>query len=225
MKYLTIIILLLNFSLCGWSMTTARSACMSNLKQIESAVLLWASENNLTDTNSYTLSDTNITVHLNRGVLPKCLSGGSYSAGTSLADEIKCPFHGSADDLHREYLEARRRQLWMQCATSALAVTIAWCLLKFLGRIKRAGRMSEAVYHGIVPGLILLLALFSAFWPQYLLRPAYGIVQEIQYVPMLVLSLIGLGLIFKHRQKFSFVSFLLAGIFLVLIYLVMNSWR
>lgn len=69
-----------------------QNACIANLKQIDGAVQQWALENKKTSTDTYALSS--ITDYLKGSVLPACPAGGTYTAGTTVANNPTCNIPG-----------------------------------------------------------------------------------------------------------------------------------
>ena len=62
--------------------------CISNLKQIDGAIYVWAMENKRAETSTPNLSAA--LKYLKDGKLPTCPNGGSYAAGRTIADAPTC---------------------------------------------------------------------------------------------------------------------------------------
>src|SRR5919108_1120007 len=73
---------------CGpaFATSTIQSGCINNLRMIRGAVEQWALQRNIAQTNSYSLSNSNILSYLKNGTLPQCGEGGYYLAGNTVAD-------------------------------------------------------------------------------------------------------------------------------------------
>ena len=76
----------------GWK--TPQDQCIFNLKQIDSAVRGWALENKMVATDTYSLTNPTVFQYLKGSVLPRCPQGGSYVAGTNVADIPHCTISG-----------------------------------------------------------------------------------------------------------------------------------
>lgn len=69
-----------------------RNACIANLRQIDSAKLQWAADNNKTLTDTPTTQD--LAAYLPGGVFPTCPSGGSYTINSvGLPPSCSIPGH------------------------------------------------------------------------------------------------------------------------------------
>jgi prepilin-type N-terminal cleavage/methylation domain-containing protein len=76
--------------------TSQKNTCISNLRQIDSAVQSWAMENKKISTDTYTLDDVKTYINRNPGVLPECPSGGTYNPGATVSDPPTCTISGHA---------------------------------------------------------------------------------------------------------------------------------
>lgn len=68
--------------------TSAKSACVANLKQIDDAIKQWALENKKTDSEPFDM--TEVTKLLKGGVIPSCPAGGTYSPGITVGNKPTC---------------------------------------------------------------------------------------------------------------------------------------
>lgn len=170
----------------------ARILCMGNLKQIDGAVYRWAQENHLSGTNTYSLQDKAILRNLPGGYMMNCPAGGSYQPGKTVDDEPRCTVHGSLTDIQHEYLAARKRHNSIQIALGLGAGLLVWFTVRWLNRWQRAGRITESNKQWMLPGVLLLMGIMTLFMPQDTLRPTFGIVRTLLYVPTVVFCLSGL---------------------------------
>lgn len=74
--------------------TSAKNACISNLKQIDGAVALWALENKLTATDTYSFTDTAILKFMRHSRLPECPHGGRDSTAPNVSSSPTCTIPG-----------------------------------------------------------------------------------------------------------------------------------
>lgn len=192
LEFMLYFVALLFVPFAARSDTNARIMCMGNLKQIDGAVQQWVQENHLSDTNTYRLSDGEIVRYLPKGRMLICPSGGTYAAGKTVLDDPRCTFHGSIEDMQREYLLARQRHNRMQIGMGVGAALLAWLTLRWLKFIQHSGRIKESTEQILVPSVVLLLGLLVFAMPQDSLRPSFGIVHPILHVPTAVLFVCGL---------------------------------
>ena len=109
------------------------NTCVVNLVQIDGAVQQWALERKLTATNTYTLGNQELLMYLKGSALPRCPSGGRYSAATTLAGEPRCSLHGRPSQPidAEQTLEDFK---WRGETSKALIVSLCALLLAFLSR-------------------------------------------------------------------------------------------
>jgi hypothetical protein len=204
---------------------TAQSVCYSNLKEIDAVVHLWAQENHLSDTNSYTLGDGAINRYLFRSSMVICPSGGTYLAGKTVADSPRCTHHGTLEEMRNEYIMARRRHNGIQIGSGIAAALLAGLVLRGL---QSFGRISESAKQMLGSSLLLLLGVLVWMIPQDTLRPTFGIVHPILNVPTAVLFCYGLIVAVKAMSGGRRIStFVLGGIsvvFVFLLSLILYSW-
>lgn len=132
MQWLPLIFFLVVMPKAGWASSTYRHVCLANLMQINGAVQQWALENRLTDTNSYSLRDTNVTQYMPHGKLPECPAGGVYVAGKTVNDLPHCTFHGGLDNESVWENQQKRIENALFLAVWALVVvTVLFGLLVF----------------------------------------------------------------------------------------------
>src|SRR5262249_18781825 len=88
--------------------------CANNLRQIDMAAQLFALEHNLDQTNSYSLTDTNLAGLFKSRSLPACPEGGIYQPGKTFAEEPTCSLHGTSEQIYaadqRRTQESIRRE-------------------------------------------------------------------------------------------------------------------
>ena len=71
--------------------TAQQNACIANLRQLDGAVQQYALEFKLGSDASYQMSDLKNYIKLDSNQeMPKCPGGGTYSAGTTIADSPTC---------------------------------------------------------------------------------------------------------------------------------------
>jgi prepilin-type N-terminal cleavage/methylation domain-containing protein len=70
--------------------TSQRTACIVNLRQIDSAAQTWALENKKLSDSPYTLDDIKPYINRNPGFLPECPANGTYSPGATVGDAPTC---------------------------------------------------------------------------------------------------------------------------------------
>ncbi len=110
------------------------NTCVNNLRQIDSAIQVWALENGVSDTNSCSLTNSKILAHLSGKALPPCPEGGTYTAGQTITNWPECSIHGNPDtawSIRERRIQEEKRQT-IQIAVSLLiagAVCIGTCLL------------------------------------------------------------------------------------------------
>lgn len=109
--------------------STMENTCCNNLRQIQTAAQMWAIENETSETNSYSLTDTNITKSFLLGI-PTCPTGGQYSPGKTVANEPECSIHGSISKIILENEKRRRRE-----KTRNIVLAVA-CVACFAGSIR-----------------------------------------------------------------------------------------
>ncbi|MGV3757058.1 MAG: hypothetical protein ACO1QS_16885 [Verrucomicrobiota bacterium] len=214
--------------LCAQADRTARSVCHSKLKHIDAAVHLWAQDNNLSDTNSYTLSDGAIIRYLFESNMVACPSGGSYVAGKTVADSPRCTIHGNLEEMRSEYEMARRRHNGIQIGLGIAAVTLVWLMMRWLKCNESSGRISGSTRKILAPTLLFLLGLLTLAMPQDTLRPTYGIVHPILYAPTAVLFTYGLVVSIRttrgQRKMFSLFLGVISLVSVFLLSLIIISW-
>jgi len=88
--YTVVIILLVTIVLPKFkaSTTTAKNACIANLKQIDGAIQQWALENKKIDADAVEMPAA--IKFLKGGVLPTCPEGGAYSPGITIGNKPTC---------------------------------------------------------------------------------------------------------------------------------------
>jgi competence protein ComGC len=70
--------------------TGQRNACIANLKQLETALNVWAIDNKKAATDSYSLIDGDLDNYIKGSRLPLCPAGGTYVAGTNITSSPTC---------------------------------------------------------------------------------------------------------------------------------------
>ncbi len=71
------------------------SACINNLRQMESAMNIYALENRMSSSGTYTLTALMPYIKLNSaGSLPPCPANGAYSAGATVTNRPTCNISG-----------------------------------------------------------------------------------------------------------------------------------
>ncbi len=209
--------------------TNPRIVCVANLKQVDMAVYLWAQDNHLSDTNSYSLSDDAVRRYLSKSNMVVCPAGGTYVAGKTVANAVRCTFHGSFEEMRREYEVARRRHNGIQVAMGIAAVLLAWSMLRGFKHAQSSGQISEPVRQILGPSLLFLLGLLVLVMPQDSLRPTFGITRPVLNVPTAVLLFYGLVVtiwsMLKARKMRLIVLCSLGMVFIALLCLIVNSWR
>lgn len=70
--------------------TAQRNACVSNLKQIDSAMQQWAVANSKSATDTYSLLDGSLDAFVKTSRLPECPGGGIYTAGSNVTVSPRC---------------------------------------------------------------------------------------------------------------------------------------
>jgi prepilin-type N-terminal cleavage/methylation domain-containing protein len=71
--------------------SSQKSACISNLRQIDSAAQTWALENRKTTGDSYLINNIKSYLKLDSaGNVPACPASGTYSPGATLSDPPTC---------------------------------------------------------------------------------------------------------------------------------------
>lgn len=68
--------------------TSAKSACVSNLKQIDAAIKQWALENKKADSEPVDMAE--VTKLFKGSALPSCPAGGIYSPGITVGNKPTC---------------------------------------------------------------------------------------------------------------------------------------
>jgi len=71
-----------------------KNACIQNLKEIDGAAQQWALANSRLPADSYSLTNPAVLRYLKGSVMPKCPSGGKYSAAPNLAGSPTCTVSG-----------------------------------------------------------------------------------------------------------------------------------
>lgn len=169
-----------------------KNACIANLKQIDGAVQQWALENDLSETNRYSLTDTNITRFLKQGVLPQCPAGGVYVAGTTVDGSPRCTFHGCEktyeyfSELERAFGNAFLR---FQLVLSGEAALYSVLIVYLANKSMRKTVGPENKIRLIASFVFLLAALSSHTWR--LLMPEGYQGDFFFWLPMLVFSFFG----------------------------------
>ncbi|MCD6051022.1 MAG: hypothetical protein K0Q55_2425 [Verrucomicrobia bacterium] len=79
--------------------TTAKSACVANLKQIDGAIKQWALESRKTDADPVDIKEA--VKFLKGGVLPKCPADGVYSPGITIGNKPTCSMDEKLPEGHR----------------------------------------------------------------------------------------------------------------------------
>ncbi|MGV3757428.1 MAG: hypothetical protein ACO1QS_18775 [Verrucomicrobiota bacterium] len=235
MKWLFILLLIIHCPQTGLARSTQKNACIANLKQIDGAVQQWALENHQADANRYSLADTNITKFLKQGVLPQCPAGGSYVAGRTVEDSPHCMFHGHL--LTYGYMGEVSRAFYsdfmrLQLVLSAAAVLASILLIYQANKLAKKAVESSSKIRFLVSAVILLAALSSHVCR--LLMPEGYQGEFFEWLPMLVLSLIGASFAFVSSLNVTDVAWRsglvsIGGIQCLLlspaVYDVMVSWR
>lgn len=73
---------------------SAKNECIANLKQIDGAAQQWALANSKSPADSYAFTNPAVLRFLKGSVLPRCPSGGKYSAAPNLGDAPTCTIPG-----------------------------------------------------------------------------------------------------------------------------------
>ncbi|MCD6050397.1 MAG: hypothetical protein K0Q55_1800 [Verrucomicrobia bacterium] len=205
MKWLFILLFIINCPQIGLALSTQRNACLANLKQIDGAAQQWALENKLDSTNRYNLRDSTITQYLKGGQLPECPSGGVYVAGRTIDNAPRCTLHGSMETL--DYW----RDLQSEMENQMLRTQLVLALVAAVGIFLAIVTMKQAVTQGqdaaervclVQPLMMLIAALLVSllrFWIPQDFRWDFFL-----WMPTLVFALAGFGLAvkaLKHRPK------------------------
>ncbi len=226
MKWLLLVLALTASNI--WADTNPRIVCMGNLKQIDGAVQLWASENDLSDTNAYSLQNEAILQNLPGGYLMNCPAGGVYQPGKTVDNEPRCSVHGSLTDMHYEYLAARKRHNTVQIVMGFGAGLLGWLIVRWLNTAQSAGRITESSNQLILPGILLLMGAIAFVLPQDTLRPTFGIVRPILHVPTAVFCLSGLivtiAVIIRGRKTSLIALCMFSGVFVFMLSVIILYW-
>ncbi len=73
--------------------TAKRQVCSMNREQIDSAKIMWATENKKSDND--TPSEDDVKVYLKNSQFPSCPAGGTYAVG-AVKDKSTCTVHADA---------------------------------------------------------------------------------------------------------------------------------
>ncbi|MCD6048660.1 MAG: hypothetical protein K0Q55_63 [Verrucomicrobia bacterium] len=76
--------------------------CIANLKVLDGATQQWALDNQLGQTNVYSLTDPNLLAYLPDKQLPVCPRGGTYLAGANVEGHLTCSLHGTPETAERK---------------------------------------------------------------------------------------------------------------------------
>ncbi len=74
--------------------TAQQRACITNLKQVDGAVMQWALEYKKNTSDTYTLADPKVLEFMKGRVLPVCPAGGIYSPEINVGDVPRCNISG-----------------------------------------------------------------------------------------------------------------------------------
>jgi hypothetical protein len=192
MRWFFIICLLIFIPKVAWAKSTARNACFANLKQIEGAAMQWALEMRLTDTNSYSLSDTNVTQFMSHSQLPACPAGGIYVAGRTVDDPPYCSFHGGlyADSGWKDQQKLIKDALFLALSALSVVALLFGLLVAARGNIMlRSSYLSESRVLVMKPTIMFLFA-FLVSQTRFLVMEDYRWSLSL-CGPMLISALIG----------------------------------
>jgi len=129
----------------GWS--SPLDGCVNNLRAIEGAVDEWALVNNLSATNSYSLSDTNI-LYRGKPIMLVCPEGGEYLAGKTIQDEPICTIHGTPSTALAIYEERLRRERQQYVTRVSVVIAVVGLgIVISIGWWLRTKRLSKDQLH------------------------------------------------------------------------------
>lgn len=111
-------------------------ACSYNLRKISSAVEMWAIMNQLPQTNTYSITDTNIIEYIS-GEFPMCPLNGKYTAGKNIASEPACSIHGTSSEILRENQARPRRNKIRNIILIITGVSIVGASISVFVRLSR----------------------------------------------------------------------------------------